>query len=429
MSLIPSLRQKRGQIINQMSEIVTLASREGRTMTVDEITRYDTLKTDANNFLAQITRHEESERLMAEASVPMVPGEMGRATVTRDQADKREKGFALSRIVRALAATKGNVRDAALYCEQTFRDAEVAKALAAGVGSAGGFLVPEDYSNEIIEFLRPMSVVRAMGAVELPMPKGNLTIPKQTGGASANYIGENVNIPPSEPTFGQLRLTARKLAALTPISNDLIRFSSPAADAVVRNDLVAAIAQAEDLNFIRGLGTGAGPKGLRYWAPAANVIAVNATVNLANVTQDLGKLWLALREANTRMLRLGYLMAPRTENYLRNLRDGNGNKAFPEMERGLLNGYPFKSTTQIPVNLAVTGTNESEIYLVDFADAIIAQATGLIIDVSDTAAYHDGSNVVATFSLDQTVIRVIAEHDFGMRHEGSVAVLKDVDWV
>jgi HK97 family phage major capsid protein len=162
------------------------------------------------------------------------------------------------------------------------------------------------------------------------------------------------------------------------------------------------------------------------------VITVNATVNLANVTVDLGKLWLALRGANVRMANCGWLMAPRTENYLRNLRDGNGNKAFPEME-GMttprLQGYPVASTTQIPTNLAVTGSNESEIYFVDFNDAIIAEVPGMIIDASGEAAYHDGSNVVAAFSLDQTVIRVIAQHDFGMRYDASVAVLSDVDWV
>lgn len=421
---ILSLRAKRGEVLNNMEALVDLATSETRGMSTEEDSRYDNLKAELATLDKQIQRAEEMERLKAAAAKPITSVE-----VTHDQSEKRESGWAVSRIVRALAACKGDPARAAAFCEKEYGDQQVAKALAAGSAGAGGFLVPDVFVSEMIDLLRPASVVRRMGAVTVPMPGGVLTWPRQTGGGTASYLGENQNIAVTEQTFGQLRMTARKLAALTPISNDLIRFASVSADNVVRNDLVAAMAQAEDVNFIRSEGLGAGPKGLRHWAPSTNVITVNATVNLANVTTDLGKLYLALRNANSRMVNCGYLMAPRTENYLRNLRDGNGNKAFPEMMNGTLQGYPYGVTTQIPINLAVTGTNESEIYFVDFNDAIIAEVPGMRIDASGEAAYHDGSSVVAAFSLDQTVIRVITEHDFAMRYESSVAVLSDVDWV
>ena len=199
-------------------------------------------------------------------------------------------------------------------------------------------------------------------------------------------------------------------------------------EAIVRDDLIAALGQRGDLAFIRGAGTQYTPKGLRYWAPSANVIAANGTVNLANVTTDLGKLWLQLANGNVRFLRPGWLIAPRTFNYLMNVRDGNGNFAFrEEMMAGRLWGYPFAYTTQIPINLG-GGSNESEVYLADFADVVIAEQEGLIIDVFDGAAYHDGTNVVAAVSADQTVLRAIQEHDLVMRHEESVAVLTTVLW-
>ena len=339
-----------------------------------------------------------------------------------------DKGEFAARIIRALAANRGDPERAARFAERQWSDTTLARALASGDGTAGGFLVPEQYSAELIELLRPLAVVRRLGATVLPMPGGTLTVPKITGGASAEYVGENQNIGKTEPKFGQLRLTARKLAAVVPISNDLIRFSSPQADAVVRDDVVSAMAQREDAAFIRDDGTGNAPKGLRYWALAANVIAANGTVNLTNVTTDLGKLVLGLRNSNVRMIRPGWLFSPRTEHYLMTIRDGNGNFAFREdMLAGRLWGYPFGVTTQIPDNLG-GGSDESEIYLVDMADSVIAESTNLIIDVSSEAAYHDGSSVVSAFSLDQTVIRVIASHDFGMRHDASVAILTTVKW-
>ncbi len=124
----------------------------------------------------------------------------------------------------------------------------------------------------------------------------------------------------------------------------------------------------------------------------------------------------------------GWIMSPRSFIYLLGLRDTQGNKAFPEMASGTLKGYPFATTTAIPNNLAVTGTNESEIYFCDFADVLVCEVPGLLISVSSEAAYYDGSAVVSAFSRDQTVIRVIAQHDLVMRHTESVAVLSDVDW-
>ena len=342
---------------------------------------------------------------------------------------KEDKGLQVARIVRALAASKGDPERAAAYAKKNFGDDEIVKALSVGTLNAGGYIVPEEYSAEIIELLRPQSVVRRMGAVTIPMATGTLNIPKLAGGGSASYIGENTDIGVTQPTFGTVQLTWKKLAAIVPISNDLLRFSSPAADSIVRDDLVMAMALREDAAFIRDDGVGNVPKGLRYWAPVSNRIpATTGTPTLATVTTDLGKLILALKKANVRFIRPGWLMSPRTEMFLLTLRDGNGNFAFrPEMLAGRLFSYPYAVTTQIPENLGA-GKNESEIYLVDFADAIIGESTQLIIDASTEASYYQDDALHSAFSLDQTLIRVIAEHDFAMRHEESVAVLTGVTW-
>lgn len=427
MNKIASLRQTRGKAVDAMEAINNAAEKDGRSdLNETDQAEYDAKKLEIKSLDAQIARLEEVDKLKGEKSAPI--GELPASGVQVTEV-KRDKGHAFSRIVRSLAATKGDPWRAAEHCEKRLLDPEVAKALAASTGSAGGFVVPDNYSAELIEFLRPASVVRKMQARTLPMPNGNMTLPKITGGSSAGYIAETTNITATQPTFGQLKLSAKKLAALTPISNDLMRFASPAADEFVRNDLIAAIAQAEDSNFIRGAMSGANPRGLRYWAPSDAVIAVNATVNLANVAADLSKLMLSLLNNNARMIAPGWLMAPRSKVYLGDLRTTNGEKVYPEVEASnMLRGYPIGVTTNIPINLAVTDTNESEIYFVDFADVVIGEVPTMTIDVSSEAAYHDGSNVVAAFSLDQTVIRVIMENDLVVRHGYSVAVLKDVDW-
>ena len=354
----------------------------------------------------------------------------------------KDMGLAFARCVRATAAAKisGQGPGAAIEILKQWGNHDLAekwaearqKALAAGDATAGGFLVPTQFAAEVIEFLRARAVVRRMGTPTMPVGSGTLKIPKLSGGATAYYVGENTNATKSEETTGQITLTFKKLVTLVPMSNDLIRYSSPGADAIVRNDIVNAMRVKEDESFIRGTGSDNGPKGLRYWAHADHVISANSSVSVANVYSDLGKLIQRLLDANIPMISPGWLMAPRVEIFLRTLINSNGFPVFrDEMARGTLLGYPFASTTSIPINLDVSGTDaddESEIYFADFAQAIIGESLNLVVDASQEAAYHDGSAVVAAYSQDQTVVRAIAEHDFALRYDKAVAVLTQVDW-
>lgn len=346
-----------------------------------------------------------------------------------EQVKAPEKGIMAARFMRAVAAGKGDVRRAAEFAHKQFGAEDViVKALEASDAASGGVLVPTQWSGEVIELLREMTTFRKMNPRVVPMATGSMQMSKLTGGATAGYIGESQNLPVSEQTFGQINLTWKKLAVLVPMSNDLLRFNTEGADMIVRDDCVSAMSAREDQAFLRDDGTEFTPKGIRNWVPTANIISANATINLANVTSDLADLILTLREGHVRMLRPGWVMAPRTEFYLLSVRDANGNFAFrDEMLRGTLWGFPYGSTTEIPTNLGA-GTDESEIMLCDWADILLGESNTLEIMASDVAAYYDGSAVQAAFSLDQTVLRLIAHHDVQVRHEASLALMDTVKW-
>lgn len=109
------------------------------------------------------------------------------------------------------------------------------------------------------------------------------------------------------------------------------------------------------------------------------------------------------------------------------LRDGNGNIAFPEMLQGMLRGFPYRTTTAIPINLG-GGTNASEVYFLDASEVIIADAPTFELQTSFEAAYDDAGTVKAAFSNDSVVFRLITEHDTAARHDTSVAYLTAVLW-
>ena len=354
--------------------------------------------------------------------------------VARQEQNEKAKGVGhgIAQVARALAGGRGDVEKAHAFAEANGFRADVVKALATSPGADGGYIVPPGFSSDLIELLYNRVAVRELGAVSVPMPSGNITIPKVTGGATAAYVGENQGQNSQQQTLGVISLSWKKLRATVPMSNDLIRFSNPRVDDMVRNDLVNAFAIAEDAAFLRGTGTGQAPKGIKSFIPAAQSVDVTdpTGADAQDTINDLLKLGQFLEESNIGFISPGWIFSPRTKRYLMGLRDvGNQLLFMDEMRRGTLFGFPFVSTNQVPNNLAGGGGTASEIIFGDFADALIGEADSLLLDVSTEASYKDESgSLVSAFDLDQTVIRGISRHDFAVRREESFAELTDVRW-
>ena len=180
----------------------------------------------------------------------------GGATVPNVQ---DQPGYGFAGMVRCAALAKGNPHSAMQFAKQMYGEQSKVhqgfrKALGAGDLTAGGFLVPETFSNEVIELLRPLSVVRAMEPRAARIPRGNLSIPKITGSATAQYVGENEDIPISEPSTGEVVLSAKKLTTLVVVSNELLKFSNDLAEQEIRDLVLEEMAKVEDLNLLRGDG-------------------------------------------------------------------------------------------------------------------------------------------------------------------------------
>ncbi|PAT70315.1 phage major capsid protein, partial [Klebsiella pneumoniae] len=88
-----------------------------------------------------------------------------------------------------MAAAKGDLRDAAVFAAEELNDQSVSMAISTAAGS-GGALIPENMQNEVIELLSDRTIVRKLGARSIPLPNGNLSLPRSAGGATASYTGE-----------------------------------------------------------------------------------------------------------------------------------------------------------------------------------------------------------------------------------------------
>lgn len=414
-------------------KVAALAAIEatGTTLSAEQLAEFAQHQADFAAKQQQLDRALSAEKMAQAAATPVdegfKPGAARTAgTVPAVPKTAAAKGADFAAMVLSIAHGGKDKNAASTYAEGLGYP-DVAAALNKTTPTAGGYMVPPGYVAEVIELLRPNTVIRSSGVRSIRMPNGRLNMGRQNTSSTASYGAEGADIAKSEPTLGEFNLTAKKLTALVPISNDLIRYADPSALAFVMDDMRAVIGSREDLAFLRDNGTGDLVKGLRYAANASNIIPAQATPTLVKITQDRGKALAAIKRANVPTLAPIWVMHPDVEQFLMDLRDGNGNLAFPEMARGLWGSLPYKTTTQIPTNLGV-GTNETEVYLYESSQCVIGDALDMVLDVSQEASYVDGGNLVSAFSRDQTVVRSISAHDFGLRHDLAAAVLTAVTW-
>lgn len=350
---------------------------------------------------------------------------MSQATARRE-ADET-KGTSFAGVVRSLAAGGGSLEQAKSFASRVYGSGSaISKALGASQLDAGGILVPDDISRDVIELLRPLSAVRRGNPRIVRVPRGTQTFPRIDATASASYIGENQDIPASQQTFGGKRMTARKLAALVPISNELLTTTMQGAEDIIRADLIAEISKTEDSGLLRGDGTEHAPTGIRYQVADANVTGSNGT-SAVQIEQDIIDLVNGLTNSNLSMAGTAFVMPTRSRNRLYNLRDASsGQLVFPEVREGRLFGRPLLDSNTIPTDLG--GGSATEIYLVDFTNVVLGEVEGIRIETSREGSYMLDGVLVSAFSRDQTLIRVILHHDIMLRYDTAVAVKTGVAW-
>lgn len=297
----------------------------------------------------------------------------------------------------------------------------------------GGALVAPPEQGELIELLRNKEALVNAGARTVPLPpQGRLKYPRQTSASTTYWIGENSPIPSSDLGTGDIELAAKKLAVLIKAPNELIRFASPAAEALMRDDMTKSLALGLDLACLEGNGGDTRPLGI---INLQNINRVNSKVQTANgdavVAQDIYRCIAAVEESNAEFE--GWIMRPKTLYKYYQLRwdavaqgDGAGGFVFNlireagEGVKPLLGGYGVTKSTQVSqVRAKGTATNLTYVvggmwsdYLIGMFGAIEFAATTL----GDTA-----------FTNDQTWVRGILSADCAARHQAAFVLLDNLD--
>jgi HK97 family phage major capsid protein len=353
------------------------------------------------------TRISEMEKRTPGVSVPGLEG--------------KEKDFSLQRAINAIVT--GDWKNAGF--EKEVFNASEKKAMSAGSDTAGGYIVPNELLSDFIEFLRAKPVVSQMGATVLTGLNGvPVEIPKQTGGATAYWVGENQAITESALTFGQIALSPKQVSGLVKLSSRLLRLSNPSVEAMIRNDLQAVLANAIDYACLRGSGASNEPIGIANTS-GINSVTLGSGNGAALNWDNILEMQYQLQLDNAFTGNLGYIFHPTTRKNLLKQKvaqysgDTSGEYIIqPIISDGQLQnwlGYKYAMTTQVPINLGVGSGTCTEVYFGNWSELIIGQWGGLEIMASRETS--------DAFEKNQVWVRIIQEVDLAVRHPESFCLI------
>lgn len=138
----------------------------------------------------------------------------------------------------------------------------------------GGNLVPTILHNAIIPLIEDMAVVRPNATVLDMTGTKTLDIPTVAGKPVMTINGEALQKGSSSMQFGKLTLTPYTLAAIVPITEELVDYSPFNVVTILSQAFAESMAKAEDKLFTVGSGTNE-PTGLDAYTFAKTIVKTN----------------------------------------------------------------------------------------------------------------------------------------------------------
>ena len=241
---IAQFQAQKSAALASMDQLVS----KGLTLAGDDESAYSAHEAEVVEIDRHLTRLKAAEARQAATAEPV-----GIASI--QVIDNAPKGTDFVRYCKAMALSKGNPMQAVEIAKSMNYGERVENvikaAVAAGSTTSAGFtalIQPQIMASEFIDLLRPNLILSKMTqARQVPT---NMTFPRATTGTTAGWIGEGKPAPITNGAFDTLVIGEHKLGAIAVFTEELLRRSEPAAEALVRNDLIATITTAIDSAFI-----------------------------------------------------------------------------------------------------------------------------------------------------------------------------------
>lgn len=138
-------------------------------------------------------------------------------------------------------------------------DHEKLQILSEGTNADGGFLVPAEFANVIIEDIRDLNIMRQLASV-MTTQSNSVHIPSLVARPKAAWRAEKATKNTSTATFAENILTPYSLAVIVPLSNELVADAKQGVGGSIVNYIAGLMSvslnEAEELAFWEGSGSG-----------------------------------------------------------------------------------------------------------------------------------------------------------------------------
>lgn len=329
MDKITELKKERAKLVKEQRNIIERAEEEGRSLEQQEENRFDSLEDDILELEDRISRlksvrEKEKEEVAAEARE-----ENQHSGVTEDEYREAFVGWMRQGL-------KKLERDKAVKLREK-RAQNVANA------TKGGYLVPTEWENRIIEKLREASVMRNLATVETTSTETN--IPVSTSKPEFGWIDEEGSYPDAESKYGQKSVDAWKVGGIIKVSEELLYDNAYDLETRIEDDAVEGLREEEEEGFVVGDNVKK-PRGFLLDAE----VGVNAASSDAIAADEILDLVYSLKrpyrdDAN-------FLFDDAVAKSIRKLKDENGQYLWqPSYQAGepdRLAGYPTEFSFAMP---------------------------------------------------------------------------------
>lgn len=337
MSKILEMRENRKKAWEAAKAFVETKRDKDGLLSEEDAKTYAEMEKKVQAYAAEIERMEQMEAMEAEMNRPVnIP------IVTKPVSDKQmpeKKG-------RAADAHKAAMLDA---LRSGFK--RVSNVLQEGVDTDGGYLVPEEYDNRLIDVLDEENIMRKLGTRITTSGEHKINIAATKPAAS--WIEEGGALSFGDATFDQILMDAHKLHVAIKVTEELLYDNAFGLENYIITQFGKALANAEEDAFLNGDGVGK-PLGL-FAASGGGQIA--ETLTAAIKADDIINLVYALKRPYRK--NASFIMNDKNIAAIRKLKDNNGAYIWqPSAQAGepdRLFGYPVHTSAYAPEDAIAFG--------------------------------------------------------------------------
>lgn len=260
--MIATLKAQHREKHAAMTRLHETAEKEGRDLTDEERTQWDKLDVELEAIGGRLASATRSTQL-GTASM----GEPSEIPILGLDASSGKPVFCLSKQHRFVDLPDAEINGVHVS-DLSF--GRLVKAIATGdwthapheklamsesVNTAGGYLVPDQMSRQIIDLARAKSVLIGLGMQVVTMTSETLRMARLITDPTFAVTSENATIASSDAAFDALTFTAHKIACRVPISRELAA-DAPNVPQAVEDAIAGGLAAELDRQCLAGNGSG-----------------------------------------------------------------------------------------------------------------------------------------------------------------------------